>query len=221
MTPLGFLDTLAAPERRAVLAVMTRRRYGRREVIFHEGDPGETLHLVMKGHVALRVTTPRGDSAVLRVLGPGDLFGQFALIAPGPRSATVVAIDATETMTLDRDRFHRLRAEQPDLNAMLLDSAIREVRRLSAALLESMYLSAETRLLRRLLDVADLYRDGDEESASAIIVPLNQDDLAGLAGLARPTANRLLADAQSCGWIAIGRSRITILDEGALRHRAR
>ncbi len=217
-TTTGIFDTLDPAERRAVLAGMVRHRYARREVIFHEGDPGDTLHLVMKGHVSLRVSTPRGDSAVLRVLGPGDIFGEFALIAPGPRGATITALDAVETMTLGPGDFDRLRADQPGLDALLLDAAIREIRRLSAALLDAMYVPAEARLLRRLLEVADLYR---EDADGPIVVPLSQDDLAGLAGIARQSANRILADAQTAGAIRIGRGRIEILDPGHLARRSR
>ncbi len=215
---IGIFDSLAPDERQAVVRGMTRRRYARRETVFHEGDPGDSLHVIVKGHVSLRVTTPRGDSAVLRVLGPGDIFGQFALVAPGPRSATVTALDTTETMTLGREDFKRLRGEHPGLDSVLLESAIREIRRLSTALLDALYLPAHARLLRRLLEVASLYTNGSDEP---VVVPLGQDDLAGLAGLARPTANRILTEAQAAGTIRISRGRIEILDADALARRAR
>lgn len=214
----GILDGLTADKRRALLARMRRKRFARREVIFHEGDPGDTVHLIVKGHVSLRVATPQGDGAVLRVLGPGDIFGEFVLIAPSPRSATVTALDPVETMCLGSDDFHVLRAEHPDLDALLLDAAIREIRRLSAALLDALYLPAEARLLRRLLEVAELYADS---SGGPTIVPLSQDDLAGLAGVARQSANRILADARAAGAIAVSRGRIEILDRDHLARRAR
>ena len=214
----GILDPLSPDKRRALLARMRRKRFARREVIFHEGDPGDTVHIIVKGHVSLRVATPQGDGAVLRVLGAGDLFGEFALIAPSPRSATVTALDPVETMCIGRDDFHVLRAEHPELDALLLDAAIREIRRLAAALLDALYLPAEARLLRRLLEVAQLYVD---PRGGPTVVPLSQDDLAGLAGVARQSANRILADARNAGAINISRGRIEIVDREHLTRRAR
>jgi CRP-like cAMP-binding protein len=62
-----------------------RRRFDKGEVIFHEGDPGDTMHLLAKGHVAVRVTTPLGDVATLLILKPGDFFGEVALVSPAPQ----------------------------------------------------------------------------------------------------------------------------------------
>ena len=213
----GILDGLAADERRALLARMHRKRFAKGEVIFHEGDPGDTLHLIAKGHVSVQVTTPRGDHAILRVLGPGSLVGEHAAIAPAPRSATVTALDATETMTLDRDQFAALRAERPTVDRFLLEAAIGEVRRLSAALLDALYLPVEQRIVRRLLELAALY-DPDE---TGVAVPISQTDLAELAGVARQTTNKVLVAAQTAGVIRLSRNRIEILDLDALHQQAR
>jgi CRP-like cAMP-binding protein len=144
------------------------------------------------------------------------MFGEFVLIAPGPRSATVTAIDPLETMSLGGEDFHRLRADHPYLDALLLDGAIREIRRLSATLLDALYLPVRQRVLRRLLEIADLYGADDGQS-----VPLSQTDLAGLAGVTRQTTNRVLAEAQAGGSIRLRRGSVEILDTEALRRRAR
>ena len=80
----GLFGGLDDDARRAVWAHMRRRRFARGEVIFHEGDPGDALHHIVKGHVSVRVSTPRGDQAILRVLGPDDVVGEFAVVSPGP-----------------------------------------------------------------------------------------------------------------------------------------
>ncbi len=98
-----LLPSLSEVERREVLTLARRRRFRRGEVIFHEGDPGDTLHLIDRGHVAMRVTTPRGDVATLLVEGPGSHFGELALVSEsGTRNSTVVALGATETLSLHR-----------------------------------------------------------------------------------------------------------------------
>lgn len=212
----GILDGLDDDDRRALLARMHRKHFAKGEVVFHEGDSGEVLHLIEAGHVSVRVATPDGDTAVLRVLGPGDMFGEYVLITAGPRNATVTALDPVETMCLGQDDFHRLRTEHPYLDALLLDSAIREVRRLSVALLDALYLPVRQRVLRRLVEIGELYGAADTNT-----VPINQTDLAGLAGVTRQTTNRVLAKAQEAGALRLRRGNIEILDAEALRRLAR
>jgi CRP/FNR family transcriptional regulator, cyclic AMP receptor protein len=115
LLPVECVLIRALPEdrRRDLLANARRRRFGRREVIFHEGDPGDSVHIVTKGHVGLRVTTPLGDVATLRVVGPEGFFGELALLDPAPRSATAFAIDPAETLVIRRSEFDALRAASP------------------------------------------------------------------------------------------------------------
>ena len=106
---LSLLGALGEEDRRAVLQNMHRRRFAKGEVIFHEGDPGDVLHVVDKGHVAVRAATPLGEEALLAVLGPGASFGEGALVTEErTRTATCRALDAVETRSLHRDDFHRL-----------------------------------------------------------------------------------------------------------------
>ena len=93
----ALLDGLTDDVRRDVLARARRRRFGRNEVIFHEGDPGESLHLLAQGHVGIRIHTPLGDIATMRILRPGEFFGELALVSPAPRNATAVALEGAET----------------------------------------------------------------------------------------------------------------------------
>ena len=76
--------------------------------MFHDGDPGDTLHLVVSGHFAVRIATRLGQTAMLRILGPGDHFGELAVLAPGVRTGSVVALDAAETLSLHRDALEAL-----------------------------------------------------------------------------------------------------------------
>src|SRR4051812_5777117 len=91
----SLLDRLAPDDRTRLLAAARRRRFRKGDTLFHEGDPGDALHLVEKGHVAIQTTTLLGDVATLNVLGPGDVFGEQALIAPeAVRTASAVALEA-------------------------------------------------------------------------------------------------------------------------------
>jgi CRP/FNR family transcriptional regulator, cyclic AMP receptor protein len=189
------------------------RRYSAGEVIAHEGDLADTLHLVRKGRVAVSVTTRYGNQVTFTVLGPGDVFGELALLSSeSRRSAGLIALDATETVTLGKAEFDRLRMEHPEFGEALTSLLAERVRRLSDQLVEALYVPADTRVLRRLLTVARLY-DADE-------VPLAQDDLAGLAGTARATVNRVLRAEVKRGTLELRRRRIRILDRAAIEKRA-
>lgn len=213
-----LLESLTAEEHRAVISETRRRRFRRGEVIFHEGDPGDTLHLVAKGHVAIRRSTPLGDVATLLVLGPGDFFGELVLVSPDSgRNATVVALDPTETLTLQRDQLDMLRIEHPSIDRFLLDAAAKEIRRLSSLLSDALYVPVDKRVLRRLLEVAEAYGD----VVPGAVVPLTQDDLAGLAGTTRPSTNRVLRSAEEAGLLAVSRGQVRLNDIDGLNRRAR
>ena len=155
-----YLAVLSEEDRRELLRIARRRRFARNEVVFHEGDPADTLHLLDRGHVGVRTTTPLGDVALLSVLGPGEAFGEMALIDQSPRNATVVALDVCETIALHRSSFDELRRVHPEVDRLLLAAMVAEVRRVSSQLLEVMYVPVHKRLYRRLVDLARLYGDG-------------------------------------------------------------
>jgi CRP-like cAMP-binding protein len=67
-----------------LVAVSRRRRFGRNEVVFHRDDPADSLHLIERGRFAIRIVTPLGDTVTIAVRGPGESFGEMALVAAAP-----------------------------------------------------------------------------------------------------------------------------------------
>src|SRR4051812_17009945 len=139
----ALLDGVPEADVRALLSIARRRKFARGEVVFHEGDPADTLHLIDKGRFAVRTQTALGDTAILAVLGAGDMFGELALLdgEPQPRSATISALEASETRSVHRMDFDRLRREHPETASVLIGILSGQVRRLSRHLLEALYLS--------------------------------------------------------------------------------
>lgn len=208
-----LLKGLSEPEVRQVLASARRRRFSKGEVLFHEGDPAASIHLVDRGRVAVRISTPLGDVVTVDLLGPGDALGELALLAPGTRrGATAVALEPTETLSLDESVFSALRRDDPSVTEVLVHLLAERVRLLDARLMEALYLPAETRLLRRLIDLGHTYGD---------TIPLTQEDIAGLAGTTRATVNRVLRREEKAGTLVLARGRVTLLDHEALARRAR
>jgi CRP-like cAMP-binding protein len=213
-----ILRSLSEDDRRAVLASTRRRRFARREIVFHEGDPGDTLHLIDKGRVAVRITTPAGDAATVRVLGRGDVVGILAVLDEGGRrAATVMALEPTETLSLDRAQFLTLRRTHPAIGQFVIDVLAGDLRRVNVLLMEALYAPVDRRLMRRLLGLAEMY--GDHGGGAEI--QLTQEDLASMAGTARATANRVLRELEEEGVIALSRNRIRVIDRDRLARRAR
>jgi CRP/FNR family transcriptional regulator, cyclic AMP receptor protein len=211
------LASLPPDERRTLAAGLRRRAYRRDEVIFHQGDPADTLHLIAAGHAVVRVTLAGGEFVVVAILGPGDAFGELALVGePRPRSATLVALERCETLSLGRDEFERLRSAYPGVDRFLVDLLARRVDRLNNRLLEALFVPAERRVLRRLLELCELYpADGQ-----GIVIPVTQETLASLAGTTRPTANQVLRRMVAGGMLTVSRSQIVVLDRAGLHQRA-
>jgi len=212
-----LLEVLPPDQRRLLLSRARRRRFKRGEVVFHEGDPGDSLHLIDKGHVAVKRSTPLGDVVTLLVLGPGDVFGELAVIAPGPRNATVVALDPVETLALRDALFDELRQTHPAIDRVLLHALVREVRRLSARLVEALYVPADKRIYLRLTELTRIFAVADQ--VGPVLIPLTQEELAQLAGTTRPTANRVLRTAELAGAVRVARGRIEVIDAAALARR--
>ena len=214
-----LLESLAPDYRDRVLRSTRRRRFARGEIVFHEGDPGDSLHLIDSGIFAVQVSTRGGERATLNTLASGGFFGELALLQgpdTGSRSATVVALAPSETLTLGGTAFTELRASNPALEGLVVAALAQRVEQLSTRLLEALYVSVDRRVYRRLLELADIYG----ESSSQIVIPLSQEDLAMMAGASRPTVNQVLQKLVAREMITLGRRQISIRDITALRDAA-
>ena len=203
---------------RALLTIARRRTFARNEVVFHDGDPADSLHLISKGRFSVRITTPLGDTVTLSVRGPGDAFGELALLGrERVRSATVSALEPAETHSVYRDDFERFRREHPPVNDVLIGILADRLRRLSEQVVEAFYVPADQRVIRRVCELAEMYAHGDADT----VVPLTQEEIAELAGTSRATVNRVLREAERKGAVELRRGRTAVLDLEGLARRAR
>lgn len=193
---------------RQLVAVAERRTFSRGQVVFHDDDPADAVHLVARGHFAIRTTTPGGESVLVAIVGPGDAFGELALIDAGRRGATVQAFADGETLALHRNAFEALRRQRPAVDRALATMLAERLRRLNDLLLEAYHVEADVRVRRRLLELGEAFGGS---------IPLTQDQIAQTAGTSRATVNRVLREEEDAGAIVLGRGRTTILDAEALR----
>jgi CRP-like cAMP-binding protein len=204
-----LLEGVPAEDVERLLRAGRRRTYSANEVIFHQDDPADSLHLIRSGRIAVSSSTPDGDQVIFAISGPGDIMGEIALLSSaGVRTGTATALEPVETISIHRDEFGRLRRAHPAVTDVLVNILTERVTRLSEHLLEGLYLPAEVRVIRRLLALAKTYGDGADGSA----IPLRQADLAFLAGTARATVNRVLREEESRGTVRLERQRVIIID---------
>jgi CRP-like cAMP-binding protein len=213
-----LLEGVPGEEVRRLLSVARRRTFRKGEIVFHQHDPADSLHLVSKGRFKVEVMTPMGEPATIGIRGPGDSFGEMAIAGPGAkRSATIEALEDGETFCVVESEFRRLRREHPGVDQLLIDMLANEVRMLNERLLEALYVPVDRRVLRRLSELTVLYGAADDR----VVIPLTQDELAGLAGTTRPTVNQVLKGLEDTGLIELGRGRTIVTDPAALAARIR
>ena len=216
MSEILLFGGLPEAELRRLVAVARRRRFDRGEVVFHQGDPADSLHLVLKGRFAARAITRVGDTVIVAIHSPGEAFGELALVEAGAmRSLTVAAVEDGETLVVGRDDFDRLRQTHPEVNEVIVRLLAARLRHSSDRLLEALFAPAETRVLRRLHELVQLY--GQAEPGT--IIPLNQEDIAALAGTSRATANRVLRAEEKRGTVRLARGKTLIVDPDDIARR--
>ena len=195
-----------------------RRRFARREVLFHEGDLSDSLHVILEGRVAVRVMSAVGAAVTVDVLSRGEILGEIGLVDEQPRrAATTVALEPTLTVAVARTTLKDLRGERPEVTEYLFAVSARRNRDLIQRVAELGSSSADTRVLRRLYALADSYDTG----GGVIDIALTQDDIAGLAATTRETVNRVLRREAEAGTFSLTRGLITVLDIDRLQRAAR
>ncbi|MEO8330200.1 MAG: Crp/Fnr family transcriptional regulator [Candidatus Nanopelagicales bacterium] len=210
---------LTEVERAKVLSTARPRRFARGEVVLHEGDPADSLHLVSQGRLAVRSLTPDGDAVMLNLLVPGDYFGELALLQSertSHRTATVLALEPAETLSLSAAAFRQLCETHPRVEHLLTRLLAQRVEELSKRLLEALYVGLDRRVYRRLVELCGIY--GTDDGVATI--PLTQDQLADLVGGTRPSVNQVLQKLATQNVLALGRGRIEVRDQETLERRA-
>ena len=212
------LDDEAATALRASMAE-TRLRRG--EVLFHEGDSGDKLYIVLDGKVKLGRTSTDGRENLLAILGPGQMFGELSLFDPGPRSATVTAVtDVDVRLALPRRPAALARGPARSSPAACSPSSPRRLRKANDVIADLVFSDVPGRVAKALLDLADRFGRTADDGVH-VHHDLTQEELAQLVGASRETVNKALADFASRGWLRLEPRSVVIMDVERLTRRAR
>lgn len=204
----------------ALQASVAETRLRRGEVLFHEGDAGDRLYVVLDGKVKLGRSSPDGRENLLAIMGPGQMFGELSLFDPGPRSATVTAVtDATFASLSHEDMLTWLEG-RPTVARGLLSQLAARLRRSNDVVADLVFSDVPGRVAKALLELSDRFgRTADD--GIHVHHDLTQEELAQLVGASRETVNKALADFASRGWLRLEPRSVVIMDIERLSRRAR
>ena len=211
------LDDEAA---KALQAMMTRVEVPRGEAVFHEGDPGDRLYVIVEGKIKLGRASGDGRENLLAVLGPGEMFGELSLFDPGPRNAAGTAVADTVLIGMGSDDLDTWLRGRPEVARHLLRALARRLRRTNEALADLVFSDVPGRVAKALLDLSERFGRPTDDGLR-VAHDLTQEELAQLVGASRETVNKALADFASRGWLRLEARAVVLLDIDRLRKRAR
>ncbi|MGN0064311.1 MAG: Crp/Fnr family transcriptional regulator [Nocardioides sp.] len=196
----------------------TKLRRG--EVLFHEGDSGDRLYVVLEGKVKLGRSSADGRENLLAIMGPGQMFGELSLFDPGPRSATVTAVTDAAFASLSHEDLLRWLDGRPQVARGLLSQLAARLRKSNDVVADLVFSDVPGRVAKALLDLADRFGRSADDGIH-VHHDLTQEELAQLVGASRETVNKALADFASRGWVRLEPRSVVIMDIERLGRRAR
>jgi CRP/FNR family transcriptional regulator len=211
-----LLDRLVAADLKALVDNATMLVCDERATLFAHGDAGQSVLVVAHGYVKLAASTPSGREVVLDVVGPGDLFGELAVLTEQPRAATATALTPCSLLSIDGGAFSAALARSPEAMFWMIRLLGRRVSRATEQMTDGLELPAPVRLAKALLELAALHsRLG--EGGLEISLPMSQRELGGMTGLIRESINKHLGSWREAGWLSQSGRTITLRNVAALR----
>ena len=203
-----------------LITEMQTETFPRGSTIFDEGEPGDTLYIIIDGKIKLARHAPDGRENLLSVMGPSDMFGELSIFDPGPRTSSAVCVTEVKTATMDSEMLKQWITDHPEISQQLLRVLARRLRRTNASLADLIFTDVPGRVAKTLLQLAN--RFGTQEGgALRVNHDLTQEEIAQLVGASRETVNKALATFAQRGWIRLEGKSVVIVDTEHLARRAR
>jgi len=208
MNPM-FSD-LGADELQRISGLCHTEQLGLGQMLFQKGDAGDALYGVRRGQIRIETGASDGSRLTLNFMGPGDLFGEVAVLDGESRTADATAGEPSELFVLRRDDFLAFLETHPAAVRVVLDALAKTIRRLSDRVEDLIFLDVPSRVAKYLLDLAQ--QDGSDK----LELTLTQDELAAFIGASRVSVNRVLGDLERRDIIEIRRRHIVVRDRDRL-----
>jgi CRP/FNR family transcriptional regulator len=211
----GFFGHFSQEDVAALRALAITDQVPRGQEVFHRGDEAARLYWVEQGQVRVVVTSPAGRDLVIRQFGSGEVFGEIALFAGTPRTATIVATTDTTIASVDARDLRSLLEERPRMALKLLEVFADRLRLTTDALEDSYFLTMRARLAKMLLSLAEEIGE-KTESGLLITEPVSQSLLARLVYATREEVNRELRRWERKGWLRRDDNLFELIDLDAV-----
>lgn len=185
----ALFASLNDEQMQAILALAQEVKHPGKHVIFHEGDAGDCLMLLLEGKVKVSLLSAEGKEAILSILETGQMIGEMSLLDGGPRSATVTTIEPCRFLVIRRKDFLLFLEQRPTVALALLQALSQRLRATNDLVGNLSFHSLSARLARILLNLGQQY---GKHTAQGITIglKLSQEELGNLAGVSRESVNR-------------------------------
>lgn len=198
----------------AALARTTRNvSLKRNDLLFDENDTAEELYVVRSGRIAMALQSFDGRESVVALMEAGDEFGELPIFDGLGRSARARALEPSELLAVPYEGVRALLEARTDVLWTVCGVLSRRLRNTDAALADTMFLDVTGRTAKRLLELGG---DADE-----FVLPVTQEELAGMVGASRERVNKAIAAFIRLGWLAQADRRYTITNREQLSRRAK
>jgi CRP/FNR family cyclic AMP-dependent transcriptional regulator len=212
-----FLD-LEATSLQQISQAMRKRTFRAGEAIFHRDDPGQVLYIIKEGRVRIRLTSAEGQEVALAVFGPGDSFGEMAILDSQPRSADAIAIDKVEVFTLQRQDFVNVVRAHPEIAVSVMKTLSERIRQANQMVEDLIFLDVYGRVAKKLLDLSKEY-GVETDDGIKIDLRITQQELASMVGASRESVNKVMGYFTDKSYISTDKHKITILRIADLQKR--
>ena len=191
---------------RMLAQVVTRRSAARSSTVLAAGDLTDSLYIVLSGRLKVMMSDAEGKEVILSILGPGEFFGEMGLIDDSPRSASVVAIEACELLSIAKRDFKKCLAENFEMAMAVMRGLVRRLREADRKIGSLALLDVYGRVARLLLDMSE-----NVEGEKVVTKRLPKQDIAKMIGASREMVSRVMKDlegrgmvqTQENGWVVI------------------
>ena len=214
---VSVFASLSEEDRRELAQVAVPRRWADGEVVFREGDAGDTCYVIREGAVRVTRDHTDGRTITLAELRRGDIFGELALFGGETRSATVEACQDTTAVALLAGDMRRLLIRNPRIAVEMLNKLAGRLREANERISRQSFQSVPGRVAAVLLAQAQARTEPGEEQREVLVVA-TQAEIAQLAGTSRESASRFLARLERDGLVTCGRGKVMVHDPPALRN---
>ncbi len=211
-----LLQHLQPEELDELLTVAFVRRAASGEMLFQKGDPGDSLMAIISGRIKISALSESGKEVVLNILGPGEMFGEIALIDGRERTADASAMAPSELLVIQRRDFMPFLERRPDVSARLLVVLCERIRWVSDLYEDAVFLDLPARLSKQLLRLAKTYGE-PVANGTMISLKLSQQELGNLMGTTRESVNKQIGAWREEGLISVDKGFITIHEMDTLK----